>query len=187
MPFISNMNAVQFTVGINHLAYLNHLNELYVLGSNDYGQLGIDKSCEPQSINAPVVNTFFRGKTIKKITTGDRHTLVLLDDGKLYAFGDNSFNQCVGVEHKVRVPKLISDTIKTCDVFSGSYHNFLLNDCDELLSWGDNSFEKLGYNCGRSSQQTPRLIPYLNGYSIGMVSLSCNQSIVVTREKTKKS
>ena len=60
-------------------------------GLNNFGQLGIGNN---ESTNLPITNSFFNNKKIKSLTGGDFHTLVLLQNNELYAFGRNDEGQC---------------------------------------------------------------------------------------------
>ena len=61
---------------------------------------------------------------ISKIAVGARHSLVLLKDGDLYAFGDNSDGQCTGFSTRYAIPtKIIFDQKeKIVDIFCGYNH-----------------------------------------------------------------
>ena len=65
---------------------------------------------------------------IKKITTGARHSMILLSNGDLFAFGDNSEGQCTGNNTRYVNPiKIELDAReKIVDVFSGYNHNLIL-------------------------------------------------------------
>jgi alpha-tubulin suppressor-like RCC1 family protein len=66
--------------------------------------------------------------TIKKVSVGARHTLVLLNSGELFAFGDNSEGQCSGYDARYSTPfKIEFETRqKIIDVYSGYNHNLIL-------------------------------------------------------------
>jgi alpha-tubulin suppressor-like RCC1 family protein len=98
---------------------------VYAIGDNTYGELGLD--------NIPLAETFTRvtfsfDGAIKKISTGARHSLVLLDNGDLYAFGDNSEGQCTGLNTKYNFPIKIDIEVreKIIDIYSGYNHNLLV-------------------------------------------------------------
>ncbi len=65
--------------------------------------------------------------TICKIATGARHSLVLLKNGELYAFGDNSDGQCTGYTTRYPTPVKINfdNREKIIDVYSG-YNSCLI-------------------------------------------------------------
>ena len=65
---------------------------------------------------------------ISKIAVGARHSLVLLKDGNLYAFGDNSDGQCTGFCTRYTTPtKIIFDKKeRIIDIFCGYNHCMIL-------------------------------------------------------------
>jgi alpha-tubulin suppressor-like RCC1 family protein len=72
--------------------------------------------------------------SIYKIATGARHSLVLLKNGDLYAFGDNSDGQCTGYTTRFTTPNKINfeNKEKIIDVYSG-YNSCLIILCIILL------------------------------------------------------
>ncbi len=119
---------------------------------------------------------------IKKVSTGARHSLVLLENGFLYAFGDNSEGQCAGSQTRYNTPVKISlDTLdKIVDVFSGYNHNLIVLASGEMLTWGDTSSGKLGYYEGNMTQTTPRLIQSLKGKYPNQVALGFGMTVIST-------
>jgi alpha-tubulin suppressor-like RCC1 family protein len=65
---------------------------------------------------------------IKKVSVGARHSLILLDNGNLYAFGDNSEGQCAGGMSRYPSPVKIDveSKEKIIDVYSGYNHNLVV-------------------------------------------------------------
>lgn len=97
------------------------------MGDNTYGELGIDNI---STIEKPtrVTFKFNNGVGIKKLAVGARHTLILLENGELYAFGDNSEGQCTGFSTRYPSPAKIDfdHKEKIIDVYSGYSHNLII-------------------------------------------------------------
>ena len=95
------------------------------MGDNTYGELGIENvAC----VDKPTRVTFdFKG-VIKKVSVGARHSLVLLENGTLYAFGDNSEGQCAGLFSRYTQPIQVEIDLKEkiIDIYSGYNHNLLV-------------------------------------------------------------
>ena len=133
-----NKTIEKLLVGIGHLILELNDGTLYTMGNNEYGELGVitnDKN------NFHKVN-FFKDKKIKKISTGYRHTLVLCEDGILYAFGENSFGQCFGKELKCE-PNIINvaninENIINC--FAGADYSLLITESNIIYTWGNCDF-----------------------------------------------
>ncbi len=133
-----NKTIEKLLVGIGHLILELNDGTLYTMGNNEYGELGVitnDKN------NFHKVN-FFLDKKIKKISTGFRHTLVLCEDGNLYAFGENSFGQCFGNDIKCE-PNIINvaninENIINC--FAGADYSLLITESNIIYTWGNCDF-----------------------------------------------
>jgi alpha-tubulin suppressor-like RCC1 family protein len=97
---------------------------LYAIGDNTFGELGVD-GVSASDNKLLKVSEF--DDAIYKIATGARHSLILLKNGELYAFGDNSDGQCTGYTTRYPSPTKISFDIreKIIDVYSG-YNSCLI-------------------------------------------------------------
>lgn len=111
-------------------------------------------------INRPGLVVGFEGKTIKQISCGKSHNLVLLDDGLVYSFGDPSQSGIENLLGRSGDPSLpspvnmssVTGTIK--QVEAGYFASFLLTTAGKVYSFGEAPF------IGRSnvSQNIPQLI-----------------------------
>ena len=106
------------------------------------------------------VNTFFneRGLTIKKISTGARHTMVLCTNGELYCFGDNSDGQCSGFEKVINEPTLIEfedEDEFIIDIKAGFNHSIAKGLSRKVYVWGDSTWEKIGIKQSTIDQFDP--------------------------------
>lgn len=85
-------NVIQIADGLYHSLYLTINGDVYVSGSNNYGQLGIgninDRADHPVKFNLT---------NIIKISAGSYHSLFLTEDEKVYGCGRNDKGQ-LGIE-----------------------------------------------------------------------------------------
>lgn len=157
-------------LGIGHALILDNDGIAYSFGNNTYGELGID--CI--SLEKPTKISFFDslGK-IKSISTGARHTFALLENGDVYAFGDNSDGQCTGNATKYSKPTKINFESKEriVDIFSNYNHCVLITNEGNLYSWGDTTSGKLGYSEGNLSINIPKEIQTLKGKNVNFIAL----------------
>ncbi|TPX55148.1 hypothetical protein PhCBS80983_g05570 [Powellomyces hirtus] len=147
--------AVGVSCGWDHTAVLTGSGEVYVFGSNKYGQLGV---------GAPVSSTHQPTKVpglpgnVKKVACGMRFTMVVTEDGEVWAWGSNRHGE-VGLVAKsaagiifdpVRVP------INAVDVACGQYHTVYLNTDGVLVCCGRNRHGQLsGTDKTITSNQIP--------------------------------
>lgn len=102
---IENLKGIMaISCGLNHSMALNQCNELFVWGKNDIGQLGLGTVTNVTVPTKVAMNT----QSIKMISSGFNHNLVLTDDGKIYAFGCNMFGQCTGPADYYAIPRKIT-------------------------------------------------------------------------------
>lgn len=76
--------------GWDSSAALTRNGELYVWGSNRYGQLGLDPSVFP-SVSHP--RKISIGERIKNVSMGLRHTAIITENRELYVCGSNNKGQ----------------------------------------------------------------------------------------------
>ena len=97
---LQGKDIVQVAAGRRHSVALTREGELYTWGGGHYGALGHGsrKDCpEPtlvQGFRSPVIH----------VSAGSDHTVVLLADGKVFAFGSDEYGQC-GVGFKNRAER----------------------------------------------------------------------------------
>lgn len=145
----------QVSLGLNHCLILFTNNSLVSLGHNEYGELGL-KCYNPKLVNEL---RFFEGHTIKKISSGLRHNLVLCEDGTLYAFGDNHSKQCAGESSFYSEPRIVN--IKdVVDIECGGKFSLCKNRKGEVFTWGlcDFFFRDEIYNSSSNNGDYFRLL-----------------------------
>ncbi|XP_048580362.1 alsin [Nematostella vectensis] len=78
-------------LGTAHTVLLTFNHEVFAFGDNNFGQLGFgDRNRRRDPAKLP----FFEGKRVVDIACGGQHSVVLLDNGETYAWGDSSSGQC---------------------------------------------------------------------------------------------
>lgn len=88
---------------------------------------------------------------VKKIATGQYSALVLSEDGRLYAFGNNSFYMLGSFEFSsINHPYEVTDSLglsigeKIIDIFVGGTHSLILTSENRVIVSGSNSNGQLG-------------------------------------------
>lgn len=144
----------EVSLGINSCLLLTDTHHILCFGHNEYNEFGITDFKENLMIKGKYfINDFFekKGLKVKKMRSGARHTLILLDNGELYAFGDNCDRQCIGFENFVYEPKKIelTENCKIIDIECGFNHSIAKSDKGKIYAWGDSAYGKLGYKENR--------------------------------------
>ena len=163
------------------LLFDSTLGKIYGIGDNTYSEMSKIKT---KNNVFKELSISFNIK-IKKISVGARHCLFLLENGDVYVLGDNSENQCIGLNSKVDIPKKLEyhRKQKVKDIYCGYTHNFIILDNGDVLSWGDASMGKLGYGEEQFTQSAPKEILSLKEKCVYYVCLGFQMSIVVTGKK----
>ena len=86
---------------------------------------------------------------------GQEHTVVVVETGEVYSFGDNEYGQLgAGTEPGGVPPKLTEDEVAVCKVSSdivavkvvtGAFHSLLMSENGALASWGRGDGGQLGH------------------------------------------
>jgi len=141
--YIKNISAGDQQTGI-----INHVNQLKMFGSNDQGQLG--NGAPPY--NKPLDLTLnWEGVTsdqVSKVAVTKTETVILTNDGKIYAFGDNKFGQLgrgvASIKAEDYSPKEIISEKRWKDIYAISEHIYAFDQSGDLYVWGRNNDYSLG-------------------------------------------
>jgi len=163
------------------LLFDSKLGKVYGIGDNTYSEMTNIKTKNNKFKELPIN---FNIK-IKKISVGARHCLFLLENGDVFVLGDNSENQCIGLNSRIDKPKKLEyhRKQKVKDIYCGYTHNFIILENGDVLSWGDASMGKLGYGEEQFTQSSPKEILSLKEKYVYYVCLGFQMSIVVTGKK----
>jgi hypothetical protein len=114
-PALVEMHGIlrQMSCGGAHTAAVTDDGQLYVWGRGNEGQLGLG-DFRPRAVPAllKALGDKAAGTTVLQVQCGGAHTLVLCDNGDVYAWGSNDDMQLglgPGVGKKVNRPELVTD------------------------------------------------------------------------------
>lgn len=126
-------------------------------GSNFRGRLGRDASVgggtpTPDRVATPSL-------PFVDVEAGWRHACAITDDGQLFCWGDDTWNQIgPGSPEQFQVtPVRALPDVRVVDVGVGSSHTCALDDAGRVFCWGDNSYSQLG-GASDSGHEDPRTV-----------------------------
>ncbi len=114
---------------------------LDVYPEDDFDPTGYNPS------ESELLELYSNGTQVVQVAAGGRHTLVLKDDGTVWAWGDNSFGQLgngTNVSSTTPVEVIGLRGIFIEQIQAGENHSLALDDIGNVYSWGDNTYGQLG-------------------------------------------
>lgn len=153
IPGLSNLVAV--AAGGGHALALTGAGLVWSWGLNSDEQLG--RATSSGTTNPPAV---VPGLTnITALAAGDRHSLALAADGRVFAWGDNSSGQIgTGVPGgSVNQPAPVAGLSNLVAVAAGGVHSLALDADGRVFAWGDNDVGQLGVG-GFADAASPTLV-----------------------------
>jgi alpha-tubulin suppressor-like RCC1 family protein len=114
-------------------------------GQNGSGQLGNGTTIDSRT---PVAVTALAGTKVVAIAADGSHSMALLHDGTVLAWGNNGFGQLgIGNLDSSSTPVAVTalpDDRKVVAIAAGAGHNMALLDDGTVRAWGDNDYGQLG-------------------------------------------
>ncbi|KAJ3424974.1 claret isoform a [Anaeramoeba flamelloides] len=152
--------------------YITKNNELYASGRNN-GKLGLNCS---QPIKHPqiVTDLSFKVSDVKIIQTGQYHSILLTNKGKVYSTGKADKNG-IGLEKSIftLIPTLKDKFV--VKLAMGEYHQLLLTDENELYGWGFKTSISKEYQ----NANVPKKINFPNLTSLSSVNFFCGSNVTL--------
>ena len=136
---LSGVTAV--AAGAWHGLALRNDGTVWAWGNNNYGQLGDGTSGTLRSTPVQVQNL----GGVKAIAAGGDHSLAVINDGTVLAWGRNNFGQLgdgTTIDRALPVP--VQNLSGITSVAAGYGHSLALNSACMVLAWGLNDVAQLG-------------------------------------------
>jgi len=154
--------------------------ELFVWGSDKYGQLGLGNKNAARCYCVPRLCNF--NISIMKVACGSFHTAILSNQGQIYTVGSNLCGQ-LGLGktvEKSNIPMLV-DAVKDIiftDISCGNQYSMAITkistnfNTNIVYSWGDNSNGALG--TGKTENEfLPQKATFNSGYQLAIQKIVC--------------
>lgn len=205
-PEVLNLRNIKLIgCGSYHSFAVTKDNILYAWGLNNFQQCGIDDSHQNASskcITRPSVVTSITGKgLIKSVHGGNHHSIVLMEDGTVYAFGRADSGQLglsleiiekleireneeddasSGFKKAVGIPTRIEHLEGIQDIAVGIDHSIALDASGKAYSWGFGDSYALG-NGGNEDEIVPYKISgqKLDGHQVLRVAAGAHHSLLL--------
>ncbi|KAL3570033.1 hypothetical protein D5086_027282 [Populus alba] len=168
----------QVSAGWSHSGFVSDIGLLFTCGDGSFGQLG---QGDYRSQSTPVKVDYFTNNFVNQIACGMRHSLVLLNGGRVFTWGRGTTGQLGHGEmlnslHPKPVSSLQSYVIT--QVSAGWSHSGFVSDTGLLFTCGDGSFGQLGQGDYRS-QSTPVKVDYFANNFVNQIACGMRHSLVL--------
>jgi len=194
------LDVVSISMGASHMCIVTKNGNVYTAGRGQEGQLG--KKLDKNIANVEVyrqddditdsagsdeeyeeeilcsffaqVDTFNPNNRATAASCGEKYTIILTEDNKLYSFGDAQ-DGCLGVETKEQsqyyprlIDRLADKNIK--NIVAGPRHVACITENEELYCWGFNYYDQLDVGGNEKDYYRPKKIEKLSKKNVFSVS-----------------
>ena len=180
-----NITPVSIEYGSAHVIILTTTGDIYGIGANTNGQLGLNNLTN-QTTYQLMQNT--TGKTPVGIACGTTHTIVLMSDGTIYGTGNNSVGQ-LGLGNAVTprstLQLMTNSTGKTPkEISCGANHTIVLMTDGTVYGTGGNDAGHLGLGNTTASFTTLQLMLNSTGKIPNEIACGPHTTIVLMTDGT---
>ncbi|XP_054163445.1 RCC1 and BTB domain-containing protein 2-like [Oppia nitens] len=179
--------------GFGHCIGLTNSGQCYSWGENEFGQLGIGTY---ETTNTPQLIQQLTHETIVDISCGNRHTLALTRNGRVYGWGRQTFGQVGdGTVCWRPFPVLVSICEVIVSLSCGKCHSLGLSITGNVYVWGLNDFGQLGrhrdndtqkFSDGRQKERAfnpyPQLIPGIDSIVVQKAMCGPNHTLLLSTD-----
>ncbi|XP_015608978.1 RCC1 and BTB domain-containing protein 1 isoform X3 [Cephus cinctus] len=166
-----------------HVLALTHQGEVYSWGHNAYYEVGNGSSNQTHTPASICMN--LSDKFVIDIACGSHHSLVLTDEGEVYAWGQNNCGQVgSGISSNQCAPRKVNSSLSTKKVISiacGQTSSIAVTDNGDVYAWGYNGVGQLGIG-NYVNQLNPYKVATLVGVVIEKVVCGYAHTIALSDE-----
>ncbi|XP_062513273.1 secretion-regulating guanine nucleotide exchange factor-like [Corticium candelabrum] len=172
----------QITGGAGHTVIVTGDGCVFVAGWNRDGQLGLGYCGGDDVVMLTRVPCVMK---VRSVTCGWNHTLAIMDNGDVLAWGSNCYGQLgIDVPNKqCSVPTKVANlpACGTIAAAAGVRHSLAIADDGTLWAWGNNKRQQLGMDTGRETKQAlPTQVMFPSGVFLKQVSAGFYHSVAVS-------
>ncbi|MFI4985666.1 MAG: IPT/TIG domain-containing protein [Solirubrobacterales bacterium] len=165
-------NEATLTVATNHFAAV-------AWGSNLYKQLGDGFKEQLSDVPVPVTGLKF----VTAVAAGAHHSLALLANGTVVAWGGNGFGQLGdGSTTESSVPVAVHGLSGVKAIAAGASHSLALLTNGTVMAWGDNESGQLGIGTAAEDSELPVAVTGLTG--VKAIAAGANYSLALLTNGT---
>ena len=182
---LDNIRITQVSAGYCHTVMVSDQGHVYACGDGRFGQLG-DENAYDHSVGVPLRMQGLDNIRITQVSAGYRHTVMLSDQGHVYACGDGEYGRLGdgnAFDHSVSVPLRMQglDNIRITQVSAGEFHTVMVSDQGHVYACGNGRFGRLGDgNTSYHNVGLPLRMQELDNIRITQVSAGYCHTVMVS-------
>ncbi|MFT0761941.1 hypothetical protein VRY54_02620 [Actinomyces sp. F1_1611] len=172
---------VSFTsvsAGVFHTVAIADNGRTYAWGDNEHGEIGDGSSLNRST---PVEVATPEGVTFTSISAGAYHSIAIGDDGKTYAWGDNSYGQ-LGDGSKTDQPTPVEvaapEGVSFTSISAGGNTSIAIGNDGKTYAWGSNGYGTIG-DGSQTDQPTPVEVAAPEGVTFTSISAGGFTSVAI--------
>lgn len=183
-------NIAQVAPGTWHTLVLLTNGTLYGFGNNSHGQLGLGSTGPDLTARQVAPGTFSAGRVID-VSAGQLHSMALLDDGSVYAWGNNDVGQLGDgtTTHHYSPLQLAPSPFGSqlpASIYASYYQSMAIVPDGGLFAWGSNGSGQLGISPPSVSVLDPERLSYpgWTDKSVRLISGGAFHTIAVMHDES---
>lgn len=181
LPLVGQI--VELDEGKDHTVMLTSEGKGYSIGDNTYGQLGNGNNVS--SFDTPVAirdlsdNIF---TNIKEIKAGDKYTVIVTNDGKVYTVGINDNNE-LGIDNTEildrSLPEINENIENVIFATAGDNHVTVIKNDGTVYAWGNGKLGELGNRKNKDSITPVMVGDYIVRTNANRIVLGVNSEKII--------
>ena len=175
----TKQKVIQVESGLNHTLVLTHKNNVYCMGSNDRGQLGLNDDMD-RNVPSHIDSKYFNHEKIIQISCASDHSLALSKNGNVYSWGSSDHGELGhGDKLSKNVPTKISpcffnyESVKT--IHTGLFVSIASTENNNIYIWGESDCGS-SYFGSSSGNLNPAVIDANTYNNETIIKISCKRS-----------
>ena len=176
---------VAIAAGTYHSLLLTGTNELWGWGKNVNGQLGVTTQT---NFNKPVkvqTDDFPEDIRIIQIAAGETHSLALLENGQVWAWGDNSRGQLGQPNVSASLTPIVVDRLSNIiAIDAGAFHSLAIDRDGHIWTFGSNEYGQLGNNGPDSTTPKKVQVQNVDLSNISQIAAGADHSLAIQNNGT---
>jgi alpha-tubulin suppressor-like RCC1 family protein len=188
---LGGAKVVQASAGGAHALLLDEDGAVFAFGAASSGQLGLGET-DGAFVPTAIVTTALGDRAVVQVSAGGAHSLLLADDGAVFAFGENTNGKTGRGTTSSVTPS--AEAIHTTNlggraiaqVSAGAHHSLVLATDGTVFAFGSNADGRTGLATasGDTLVATPIDASNLGGRAIAQVSAGTAHSLLLAADGT---